>query len=58
MDTLFKEISDLLKEKNMRIYWLEDEVKILKKKNEELKNENAALKKDVAMYEENEGARA
>lgn len=47
METLLKEINDVLKSKNARIAILEWE-------NEKLRKENAELKNDVEKYEENE----
>lgn len=47
METLMKEINDIIEEKNLEIY-------LLKAENERLKQENEELKKDIEMYKENE----
>ena len=47
METFIKEINDLLKAKNEKIYMLEWE-------NERIRKENAELKKDIEKYKENE----
>ena len=47
METLMKEINDLLERKNT-------DIAILKWENEQLKKENAELKNDIEKYKENE----
>ena len=51
METLMKEINDILEEKNTRI-------SILKWENERLQKEIAELKNDIEKYKENEVNRA
>ena len=57
METLLKELNDILESKNERIGILEWQVERLKKENEELKNANAELALDIEKYKENEGNR-
>ena len=47
METLMKELNNLLEEKNMEIY-------LLKSKNERLMEEIKELKNDIEKYKENE----
>lgn len=47
METLMKELNNLLEEKNMEIY-------LLKSKNERLTEEIKELKNDIEKYKENE----
>ena len=47
METLMKELNNLLEEKNMEIY-------LLKSKNERLMEEIKELKNDIDKYKENE----
>ena len=47
METLLKEINDLLKDKN-------DTIDVLKWKVQHLEKENAELKNDIEKYKENE----
>jgi len=57
METLLKEINDILIAKNTKISLLKWEIESLNKENAELKKENEALKFDVSKYEENEDNR-
>lgn len=47
METLLKEINNLIETKNLEIF-------LLKTENERLKTENAELKNDIEKYKENE----
>ena len=47
METLMKELNDVLEEKNLKISLLEWEIENLKRENKELKN-------DIEKYKENE----
>ena len=54
MDTLMKEINNLLEDKNTTISILEWEKNNLKEQNEKLRRENEELKNDIEKYKENE----
>ena len=54
METLFKELNKILKEKNDTISSLEWWKKHLEEENAKLKKENEALTNDVKMHQENE----
>ena len=56
METLLKEIDQLLDRKNTEIAVLNWEKEKLEKENAELKAKNEALENDVKMYQENDGS--